>query len=198
MVNLNLDSKRCAWVSNDPLYLSYHDKEWGEPVYDDEKLFEFLLLEGAQAGLSWITILKKRDNYRAAFDQFNPIKMANYPQSKVEHLLDNSDIIRNRAKINAFIVNAQAYLSIKEQGSFSDYLWQFVDGQPIQNHWGRLKDVPAKTLISEKMTKDLKQRGFKFVGPTICYAFMQAVGMVNDHTVDCFRYQELFVKMSKL
>lgn len=181
---------RCAWVNNDPLYIDYHDNEWGVPVYDDKKLFEFLVLEGAQAGLNWLTVLKKRENYRVAFDQFDPEKIACYSQAKVEKLLADSTIIRNRLKIQAAISNAKAYLRILEQyNSFSTYLWQFVNERPIQNCWNTIKEVPATTVISDNLSKALKKQGFKFVGSTICYAFMQAVGMVNDHTVDCCRYK---------
>jgi len=178
---------RCAWVTEDPLYIAYHDKEWGRPIYDDRLLFEFLILEGAQAGLSWLTVLKKRENYRRAFDQFDQEKIANYPDKKIQSLLQDSGIIRNRLKINAAVINAKAYLSLRDEvGNFSDYLWQFVDGQPLRNHWQSIKEIPVTTPISDALSKDLKRRGFKFVGSTICYAFMQAVGMVNDHTVDCF------------
>lgn len=184
---MNHHKPRCHRVSNDPLYIEYHDKEWGIPVYDEQKLFEFLLLEGAQAGLSWITILKRRENYRQAFDQFNPQKIAHYNEKKLQTLLNDPGIIRNRLKVQAAVLNAQGFIKIKEElGSFSDYLWQFVDGQPIINHWQDSSQVPVSTPISDTMAKDLKRRGFKFVGTTICYAFMQAVGMVNDHTVGCF------------
>ncbi|CAN5339585.1 DNA-3-methyladenine glycosylase I [soil metagenome] len=180
---------RCDWVTDDPLYIDYHDHEWGVPLYDDQRLFELLILEGAQAGLSWLTVLKKRDNYRVAFDNFIPEKIAVYNQHKVDELLNNSGIIRNRLKIASTITNAQAYLQLlKEYKSFSAYIWQFVANKPIQNHWQSLKDIPVKTLISDQMSKDLKKRGFKFIGSTICYAFMQAVGMVNDHTTACFCY----------
>jgi DNA-3-methyladenine glycosylase I len=183
---------RCAWVPDDDLYIKYHDEEWGVPLYDDKKLFEFLILEGAQAGLSWSTILKKRENYRQVFDHFNAAKIAGYNQQKVEELLNYPGIVRNRLKIESTIRNANAYQAVqKTQGSFSNYIWSFVDGKPLLNHYKELKDIPAKTEISDKMSKDLKKRGFNFVGSTICYAFMQAVGMVNDHTVDCFRYREL-------
>lgn len=179
---------RCSWAGSDPLMVEYHDTEWGVPLYDDQQLFEFLCLEGAQAGLSWQTILNKRENYRKAFDNFNPHKIANYDQKKIDELLQNKGIIRSKLKINAFITNARIYQEIQEEyGSFSKYIWQFVE-QPIENKFKALQDLPAKTEISEKMSKTLKRRGFKFVGPTICYAFMQATGMVNDHTTDCFRY----------
>ncbi|MGE3920804.1 MAG: DNA-3-methyladenine glycosylase I [Gammaproteobacteria bacterium] len=179
---------RCGWVTGDPLYIDYHDHEWGVPIYDDLKLFEFLILEGAQAGLNWLTVLKKRENYRKAFNQFNPKKIARYDDKKINQLLLNPGIIRNKLKINSVIINAKAYLKLAENTTFSEYIWQFVDGKPIKNHWKHLKQIPAKTTLSDKMSKDLKQKGFKFIGSTICYAFMQAVGMVNDHTVDCFRY----------
>jgi DNA-3-methyladenine glycosylase I len=183
---------RCAWVTEDPLYIDYHDKEWGRPIYDDRLLFEFLILEGAQAGLSWLTVLKKRENYRCAFNQFDPEKIAKYSDRKIQSLLHDSGIIRNRLKINAAVTNAKAYLSLRDElGDFSDYLWQFVDGQPLRNHWQSIKEVPATTVISDVLSKDLKRRGFKFVGSTICYAFMQAVGMVNDHTSDCFCLKEI-------
>ena len=183
---------RCAWVPEDELYTKYHDEEWGVPVYDDRLLFEFLILEGAQAGLSWSTILKKRENYREAFDHFEAKKIANYDQKKIDELLDNPGIVRNRLKIKSTIQNAKVFLEIqKERGSFSDYIWSFVGGKPHINKFKKLSDIPAKTEISDVMSKDLKKQGFNFVGSTICYAFMQAVGMVNDHTVDCFRYKQI-------
>jgi DNA-3-methyladenine glycosylase I len=183
---------RCAWVNDDPLYINYHDCEWGVPVYDDRLLFEFLILEGGQAGLNWLTILKKRDNYRACFDNFDAEIIAKYDRRKFEELMANSGIIRNKLKIQAAIVNAKAFLQVKQEwGTFSNYIWHFVNGKPIKNHWKNVILVPAASLISDKLSKDLKKRGFKFVGSTICYAFMQAVGMVNDHTVDCFRYKSL-------
>jgi DNA-3-methyladenine glycosylase I len=184
---------RCQWVPpDDPLYLAYHDDEWGVPVHDDPLLFEFLILEGAQAGLSWSTILRKRDNYRAAFDHFDPLKVATYDEAKIAQLLANPGIVRNRLKVNAAVRNAQAFLAVQsEYGSFAAYIWQFVGGQTRQNAWRTLQDLPAETAESRAMSKDLKRRGFTFVGPTICYAFMQATGMVNDHTIDCFRYAEL-------
>lgn len=181
---------RCVWVTDDPLYIDYHDKEWGVPVWDDRLLFEFLILEGAQAGLSWLTILKRRDSYRSAFDNFNAKKIARYDARKIQSLLKDSGIIRNRLKIQATITNAQAFLKIqKEFSSFADYIWQFVKGKPINNQLLKHKEIPTRTVISDAMSKDLKKRGFKFVGSTICYAFMQAVGMVNDHAVSCFRYK---------
>jgi DNA-3-methyladenine glycosylase I len=182
---------RCAWVNTDPLYIDYHDHEWGVPVYDDRLLFEFLILEGAQAGLSWITILKKRENYRKAFDQFNPQKIARYDAVKIAELMANSGIVRNKLKIQSVISNAQAFITVKKEwGSFSKYIWHFVNGQPIQNHWKNIKSIPTSSVISDALSKDLKKRGFKFIGTTICYAFMQAVGMVNDHTIDCCCYQK--------
>lgn len=183
---------RCPWAGTDPLYVAYHDQEWGVPVHDDRTLFEFLILEGAQAGLSWSTILKKRDNYRRAFDGFDPRVVAAYDEAKVAELLADAGIVRNRAKIASAIGNARAFLAIQEEfGSFDAYVWRFVDGRPIQNHWQSLSEVPAETAESHALSKDLKRRGFRFVGPTIIYAFMQAVGMVNDHLVSCFRYGEL-------
>ncbi len=183
---------RCAWSLSDPLYIRYHDEEWGMPLHDDGRLFEFLLLEGAQAGLSWITILKKRENYCEAFDAFDARKIALYDKKKEAALLQNAGIVRNRLKISAAIGNARAFLQIREEfGTFHKFIWQFTEGITIQNHWRSLGDLPASTKESEMMCRELKQRGFKFVGPTICYAFMQAVGMVNDHTTDCFRHAEL-------
>ena len=182
---------RCTWAGNDPLYIRYHDLEWGVPLRDDRQLFEFLLLEGAQAGLSWITILKRRESYRAAFDQFNAEKIAHYDERKQSDLLADPGIIRNRLKVKAFIGNARAYLDLLDRGlSFSGYLWECVGGTPIQNTWSNLSQIPTTTAIAEKMSRNLKQMGFTFVGPTICYAFMQATGMVNDHPVDCFRHAE--------
>jgi len=184
--------KRCPWVGDDDLYIKYHDEEWGVPVFDDQKLFEFLILEGAQAGLSWITILKKRENYIRLFYKFDAKKIVKYDSKKVEELLNDAGIVRNRLKIQSTIQNAKAYLEIcKQYGSFSDYIWSFTEGKPLVNHWKTLQDIPAKTALSDKMSKDLKKAGFNFVGSTICYAFMQAVGIVNDHTVDCFRYHEV-------
>jgi len=183
---------RCSWPKDDPTYLAYHDEEWGVPVYDDLELFEKLILDGSQAGLSWITILKRQANYRKAYDQFDPFKMANWTDQKIENLLKNSGIIRNRLKILAARQNARSYLEIiEEKGSFSDFLWSFVNHKQITNHWKSWDKTPAKTKESEKMSKELKSRGFQFVGPTICYAFMQAVGMVNDHIVSCFRHEEI-------
>ncbi len=184
---------RCGWANAvDPLYTRYHDEEWGVPRYDDRVLFEMLILEGAQAGLSWITILKKRARYREVFDRFDAKKMVCYDEPKIAALMADPGIVRNRLKIKAAILNARGFLEIQEHpGGFGDYIWQFVDGTPITNSWPRLSDVPASTPESDAMSRDLKKRGFKFVGPTICYAFMQAVGMVNDHTTDCFRYAEI-------
>lgn len=181
---------RCGWVNQDPLYIDYHDKEWGVPVYDDRLLFEYLNLEGAQAGLSWYTILKKRENYRKAFDNFEPEKIIKYDDKKVDELLHNEGIVRNRLKIHAVIKNAKAYFNVVDEfGSFSNYIWSFVDGKPIRNRFKDMKEVPVSTEISDKLSKDLKKRGFAFVGTTICYAFMQAVGMVNDHIVTCHCYE---------
>lgn len=186
------EKKRCAWAGDDPLYIEYHDTEWGVPVRDDQKLFEFITLEGAQAGLSWITILRKREGYRKAFKNFDPKKCAKLTDTDVDRLMKNESIIRNRLKINSVITNAKAFLEIqKEFGSFAEYVWSWVDGQPIQNMWQRGSEVPAVTPLAVDMAKDLKRRGFKFLGPTIWYAHMQACGMVNDHTVDCFRHREV-------
>ena len=183
---------RCEWTGDDLLMQKYHDEEWGVPKHGDRRLFEDLVLDGAQAGLSWMTILRKRENYREAFDNFDPAKVAAYNEAKIEELLGNAGIIRNRQKINSAIKNAKAFLKVKEEfGSFDAYVWGFVGGKPIQNSWQTMLELPAKTELSERISKDLKKRGFSFVGPTIIYAFMQAVGMVNDHTTDCFRYQEL-------
>jgi len=181
---------RCDWAGNDALYQQYHDEEWGKPSYDDRHLFEMLILEGAQAGLNWITILRKREGYRRAFDNFDAKKMARYTPAKIEKLLLNPDIVRNRLKVNAAVTNAQCYLDVlQEHASFADYIWQFVDGKPVINKWKTMKQVPAMTEQSDAMSKALKKRGFKFVGSTICYAYMQAVGMVNDHVANCFCYK---------
>lgn len=181
--------QRCPWSTNDPLYIKYHDEEWGDPVHDDRKLFEMLILEGAQAGLSWITILRKRENYRLAFDNFDAKKISRYDKKKISQFLKNEGIVRNRLKIDATIQNAKCFLEVqKEFGSFNKYIWQFTGGKPIKNNFKTLKEIPPKTIISDTMSKDLKKRGFKFTGSTICYAFMQAVGMVNDHVIDCFRH----------
>lgn len=179
---------RCGWVTTDPLYIEYHDNEWGQPINEDRLLFEFLILEGMQAGLSWLTILKKRTNYQNSFYHFQAEKIVKNTPKQFDALMQNSGIIRNRLKINAIIKNAEAYLNIVEKyGSFKDYIWQFVDGQPIINHWQTLSEVPVTTSISDKMSRQLKKDGFKFIGSTICYAYMQAVGMVDDHLVSCFK-----------
>ncbi len=186
---------RCTWCGADPLYCEYHDNEWGVPVRDDRKLFEFLILEGAQAGLSWITILRKREGYRNAFADFDPEKVARFTQKRVEKLLLDPNIVRNRLKVESSVSNAKAFLETQEEfGSFSDYIWRFTDGKPIVNRRKSIKEVPARTEISDTISKDLKQRGFRFVGSTIIYAHMQATGMVNDHTTDCFRYAALTKK----
>lgn len=186
---------RCPWAGNDPLYQQYHDKEWGIPVHNDRKLFEMLILEGAQAGLSWITILRKREHYRKAFDHFDAKKIAQYNNRNIEALMNNEGIVRNRLKITAAIINAKSFLEVqKEFGSFDKYIWQFVGGSPIINKRVSIKDIPSSTPESDVMSKDLKKRGFKFVGATICYAFMQACGMVNDHEVRCFRYTMLTLR----
>jgi DNA-3-methyladenine glycosylase I len=185
------DKPRCPWATT-PAMIAYHDDEWGVPQHDDRVLFEFLILEGAQAGLSWSTILAKREAYRKAFSGFDPAKVARYKQEKIKSLMDNQGIIRNRLKIESAIRNAQAFLEVqKELGGFDRYVWQFVGGAPIKNSWRVIKGLPAQTRESISMSKDLKRRGFNFVGPTVCYAFMQAVGMVNDHLVSCFRYREV-------
>lgn len=183
---------RCPWVNQDQLMIEYHDKEWGVPVHDENKLFEFLILEGAQAGLTWITILKKRENYRKAFDDFDPEKIAKYGNKKIDELLQNSGIVRNKLKIRSAITNANAFLDIqREFGSFDSYIWGFVGGKQVNNKWKKIDEIPAYSDEAVKMSVDLKKRGFKFVGPTICYAFMQAVGMVNDHIIGCYRHSEL-------
>ena len=184
--------KRCEWADKNELDQAYHDNEWGVAVHDDRRLFEFLILEGVQAGLSWSIILRKREGYRKAFDNFDVQKISQYSENEVSRLLVNPEIIRNKLKINATITNARAFLQVQKQfGSFDHYIWQFVDGKPIQNSWEKMTDIPSNTPESKAMSKDLRKRGFKFVGTTICYAFMQAVGMVNDHVVGCFRYEEL-------
>ena len=184
--------KRCDWLTKDELYISYHDTEWGVPVHDDTKLFEMLILEGAQAGLSWLTVLKRRESYRQAYDGFDASKISKWDNAKIEALLKNPGIIRNRLKVQAAVINAKAYLDvIGEFGSFDAFIWSFVGGSPIRNSWRNIKEIPATTPESDTMSKELKKRGFKFTGSTICYAFMQAVGMVNDHTTDCFRYKGL-------
>lgn len=184
--------ERCEWAGSDPLYIEYHDKEWGVPVHDDRKIFEMLVLEGAQAGLNWLTVLRKRENYREAFDNFDPKKVAKYDSEKFQKLLATEGIIRNKLKIRSAIQNARAFLELqKEFGTFDAYIWQFVGGKPIRNSWSSLSELPAQTAESEAMSKDLERRGFSFVGPTICYAHMQATGMINDHVVTCFRYKEV-------
>ncbi len=184
--------KRCAWVTSDPLYLHYHDEEWGVPLHDENRLFEMLILEGAQAGLSWLTILRKRENYRSAFDGFDCSRVAQYDEGKVRELLAQPGIVRNELKIRAAIRNARAVLAIqKEWGSFDSFVWRFVKGRPQQNHFRRQGDLPAQSPASESMSRQLKKRGCQFVGPTVCYAFMQAVGMVNDHIVTCYRYRAI-------
>ena len=191
--------RRCGWNTfDDPLYRAYHDEEWGVPVYDDGKIFEFLVLESAQAGLSWATVLRKRENYRLAFAGFHPVKVSKFSAKDVEVLLGNAGIIRNRLKIEAAINNAGRFLEIqKEFGTFSQYIWRFVGGKPIVNRWKSIKDLPAITPQAEALARDLKLRGFKFLGPTVIYAHMQATGMVNDHTVDCFRHKEITAQYSK-
>jgi DNA-3-methyladenine glycosylase I len=184
--------KRCPWPSDDPLMIAYHDREWGVPLHDDRKLFEFIVLDGAQAGLSWRTVLRKRENYRRAFHGFDPVVVARYAEKDVRRLLGDDRIIRNRSKIRAAITNAKMFREIqKEFGSFDAYIWQFVGGKPVQHRFRRLAQIPATSREADAMSRDLKNRGFKFVGSTICYAFMQAAGMVNDHLVDCFRYREV-------
>lgn len=183
---------RCDWSGTESIYTSYHDKEWGVPLHNDNKIFEFLVLEGMQAGLSWLTVLKKRDNFRHAFDNFNPNKIAKYDRTKVKRLLSDEGIIRNRLKIDATVQNAKAFLKVKKEfNSFDNYVWRFVNGKSIKNKWKRMNDIPAKSKESDMLSNDLKNRGFKFVGSTICYAHMQATGMVNDHIVSCFRYNEV-------
>ncbi|WP_250433279.1 DNA-3-methyladenine glycosylase I [Hanstruepera flava] len=183
---------RCNWCVGDELYETYHDKEWGVPVYDDDTIFEFLILETFQAGLSWITILKKRENFRKAFDNFDYQKIAKYQQPKIESLLQDAGIVRNKLKVNATVTNAQAFMKIQDEfGSFSKYIWDFVGGKPIKNSWKTMSAVPATTAISDTISKDLKKRGFKFVGSTVIYAHMQATGMVNDHIISCYRYKEV-------
>lgn len=187
-----MEIKRCPWVGNNPLMIKYHDLEWGKPLHDDTKLFEYMVLDAFQAGLSWNTIINKRKNFEKAFDNFNAIKIAKYSEKDFERLINDSGIIRNKQKIRATITNAQKFLEIqKEFGTFSEYIWKFVGGKPIKNKIRSVKDYPSKTEVSDTMSIDLKKRGFKFVGSTICYAFMQAAGMVNDHSIDCFRYKEV-------
>jgi len=192
MTKSSLVIKRCSWCGDDPLYVRYHDQEWGVPVHNDRKLFEFLILEGAQAGLSWITVLRKRQAYRDAFDGFDFNKIAAYKEAKLKLLLENPGIIRNKLKIRSTVTNARAFIRVRDEfGTFNNYIWQFVDGKPIQNRHKALKDIPAKTDVSDSISKDLKKRGFSFVGSTIIYAHMQATGMVNDHVSDCFRYKTI-------
>ena len=190
---MNPEPVRCRWsLGDDMSYRSYHDEEWGVPLHDDRKLFEFLVLEGAQAGLSWITVLKKRPAYRQAFNNFDFARVAQYDEGKINALLENPAIIRNKLKICSAIRNARAFIKVREEfGTFNDYIWDFVDGTPIQNAWQHVSEIPAETPLSNKISRDLKRRGFNFVGPTIVYAHMQATGMVNDHTTDCFRHEEL-------
>ena len=189
--------KRCLWAGNDPVYVRYHDREWGVPVHNNRKLFEFLVLEGAQAGLSWITVLKKRPAYRAAFDNFDFNTVAGYQESRVRELLKNAGIIRNELKIRSAIRNARAFINLRQEfGTFNRYIWQYVAHRPLQNTWRRMREIPPKTALSDKISQDLKRRGFSFVGSTIIYSHMQATGMVNDHTIDCFRYGEV-KKLSK-
>lgn len=191
--------KRCSWSEGHPLYIEYHDKEWGVPLHDDRKLFEFIILDGAQAGLSWLTVLKKRENYRKAFNNFDYEKIAKYNKRKIESLLKNAGIIRNRLKVESTVTNARAFIKIiEEQDDFDSYIWRFVGGKTKKNAFKRLKQIPATSPESDAMSKDLKKRGFKFVGSTICYAFMQAAGMVNDHLTDCFRYKEVTEQNSDL
>lgn len=191
----NMDNRvktRCSWAGTDPIYIRYHDREWGVPVHDERTLFEFLILEGAQAGLSWLTILKKRENYIRAFDNFDPHQVAAYNTRKLRELTSNAGIIRNKLKIQAAVQNARSFLAVQQEfGSFDKYIWQFVGGRTLKNSWKTGAEIPAQTETSAAMSLDLKKRGFKFVGPTICYAFMQAIGMVNDHTLDCYRYKEV-------
>ena len=184
--------KRCEWVGNDPIYIDYHDNEWAKPIHDDQKLFEAIVLDGFQAGLSWIIVLKKRENFRSAFDNFDPEKVAKYNENKIQELVNDKGIIRNKLKIRASVTNARAFIDVqKEFGSFNKYIWTFVNHRTIINKWKSLKEIPASTEDSDVMSKDMKRRGFKFCGTTICYAFMQAVGMVNDHTTDCFCYKQM-------
>lgn len=187
-----MSKKRCAWCIGEALYETYHDEEWGKPVFDDNKLFEFLILETFQAGLSWITVLRKRENFRNAFDGFDYKKVANYDQKKIDSLLQDAGIIRNKLKIHATVSNAKAFMKVRDEfGSFSDYIWDFVDGKPIKNKFKSIRELPANTPLSDTISKDLKSRGFKFVGTTVVYAHMQATGMVNDHETSCFRYNEI-------
>lgn len=187
-----MNKVRCSWVGNDPLYIQYHDEEWGVPLYDEQQLFEFLILETFQAGLSWITVLRKRENFRTALDNFDYLMISNYGEQKIDELLNNAGVIRNKLKIKATISNAIVFMEVqKEFGSFSKYIWNFVDGKPLENKWKLKSEVPANTELSNIVSKDLKKRGFKFVGTTVIYAYMQAIGMVNDHATHCFRYNEV-------
>ena len=189
---MTIEIARCEWCTGTDIEMAYHDHEWGVPLHDDQKLFEFLILEGAQAGLSWVTVLKKRDHYRKVFDQFDPSKVADYSSKKIEQLLLDPGIIRNRLKVSSAVSNARLFLEVQSEfGSFDRYIWQFTEGRSIQNKWRSMSEIPANTAESDAMCKGLKKRGFRFVGTTICYAFMQATGMVNDHTADCYRYSEL-------
>lgn len=186
------EKSRCQWAGDLPVYIDYHDNEWGRPVHDDNRLFEMLVLEGMQAGLTWITVLKKREAFGQAFDEFDPVKVARYGDKKIQELLENKGIIRNRLKVNAAVTNAKVFLEVqKNYGSFDQFIWAYVDHIPIKNHWEKMEEIPAATPLSNRISKDLKKMGFKFVGPTIIYAFMQATGMVNDHVTDCFLYQEM-------
>lgn len=186
------EKSRCQWAGDLPVYIDYHDNEWGRPVHDDNRLFEMLVLEGMQAGLTWITVLKKREAFRQAFDEFDPVKVARYGDKKIQELLENKGIIRNRLKVNAAVTNAKVFLEVqKNYGSFDQFIWAYVDHIPIKNHWEKMEEIPVATPLSNRISKDLKKMGFKFVGPTIIYAFMQATGMVNDHVTDCFLYQEM-------
>jgi DNA-3-methyladenine glycosylase I len=183
---------RCSWVTKDQIYIDYHDKEWGVPIYEDHKIFEFLILEGAQAGLSWFTILKKRENYRRAYDYFNPELIANYDEEKKNELLINEGIVRNKLKIESSVINAKCFIEVqKDYGTFKGYIWNFIDNKPMQQNFNSVRELPTKNDVSDKISKDLKKRGFKFVGSTIIYAFMQATGMINDHVSSCFRHKEL-------
>jgi DNA-3-methyladenine glycosylase I len=189
---MTIEKSRCVWCKGSDIETAYHDNEWGVPLHDDQRLFEFLILEGAQAGLSWLTILNKREHYRMVFDEFDAARVARYDERRIEKLLSDPGIVRNRLKVNSAISNAQNFLEVQQEfGSFDDYIWQFTDGLVIQNNWATHSEIPANTLESDAMSKDLKKRGFRFVGSTICYAFMQAVGMVNDHAIDCYRHAEL-------
>ncbi|MFC1630762.1 DNA-3-methyladenine glycosylase I [Pseudomonadota bacterium] len=189
---MTTEKPRCAWCTGSDIEIAYHDREWGVPLHDDQRLFEFLILEGAQAGLSWITILKKREHYRKVFDQFDPMLVAEYSEKKIAKLLTDAGIVRNRLKVSSAVSNASLFLEVQAKfGSFDHYIWQFTDGKVVNNSFKSHADIPANSVVSDAMSKDLKKRGFRFVGTTICYAYMQAIGMVNDHTTDCFRYQQI-------